>query len=66
MTTPVEELAETEQERVERWRMEELLRAGYDLVAAVEVAARADIDLHAAIALLERGCPVELAREILL
>ena len=26
----VEEIVETELERVERWRVEELLRAGYD------------------------------------
>jgi hypothetical protein len=66
MMSAVEELVETESERVERWRMEELMRAGYDLVAAVELAARADVDLHGAVALLARGCSVELARQILL
>jgi len=64
--TAVEELLETEQERVERWRAEELMRAGYDPAAAADLAARADVDLHRAIQLLERGCPPELAAKILL
>jgi len=59
-------LIESEHERVERWRTEELLRAGFDPAAAVEVAARFDIDLHAAIELVDRGCPPELAARILL
>jgi hypothetical protein len=57
---------ETEQERVERWRAEELRRAGYSASAASRLAARADVDLHAAIELLGRGCPEQLALEILL
>ena len=40
-------IIETEQERVERWRAEELLRAGFDPAAAAELAARFDVDLHA-------------------
>ena len=59
-------LIETEHERVERWRAEELVRAGFDPAAAVELAARSDIDLHAAIELVDRGCPPELAVRILL
>ncbi len=42
----VEEIVETELERVERWRAEELMRAGYDPAGAAELAARLDIDLH--------------------
>ena len=64
--TAVEEIVETELERVERWRAEELLRAGYDAAGAVTLAARLDVDLHAATALLGRGCPVDLALQILL
>ncbi len=56
---------DTEQERVERWRAEELERAGYDHDTAAELAARADVDLHRAPQLLERGCPLEVALEIL-
>ena len=57
---------ETESERIERWRLEALTRAGYDARAAARLAARADVDLHVAIELLERGCAPELALKILL
>ena len=59
------EYAESEVERVERWRAQELERAGYDAEAACELALRSDVDLHAAVALVERGCPPELALQIL-
>jgi hypothetical protein len=62
----VEEIVETERERVERWRADELMRAGFDPSSAVELAARLDIDLHAATELLDRGCSPELALQILL
>jgi hypothetical protein len=62
----LELVAETEAERVERWRAEELERAGFPPDTAVILAGRPDVDLHAAVALLERGCPAELAAEILL
>jgi len=64
--TAVEEIVETELERVERWRAEELMRAGYDPAGAADLAARLDIDLHTATDLLERGCSLELALQILL
>jgi hypothetical protein len=57
---------QTELERVERWRAEELERAGYDIDGASQLAVRLDVDLHVAVALLERGCAPELALEILL
>ena len=57
---------ETESERIERWRAEELERAGYGSVDAVELASRSYVDLHLAIDLIERGCPTETAVEILL
>jgi hypothetical protein len=56
---------ESEDERVARWRAEVLERAGYDSVSAAELAGRADIDLHRAIGLLEKGCSPELALRIL-
>jgi len=61
----VDEIVESELERVERWRAEALERAGYRPLDAIELASRSDVDLHAAIGLLERGCPPELAAEIL-
>ncbi len=63
--TAVHEIVETELERVERWRAEALERAGYEHDDAVELASRIDIDLHQALGLLERGCPAELAVQIL-
>jgi hypothetical protein len=56
----------TEMERIERWRAEELERAGYEPRAAGRLAVRHDVDLHAAVELLERGCPADLALRILL
>jgi hypothetical protein len=57
---------ETEQERVEHWRAEELVRAGFDPSDAIALAARHDIDLHLAIELVEQGCPHETAIDILI
>ena len=57
---------ETESERIERWRVEELERAGYCPGDAVELASRSYIDLHLAVELIERGCPPETATRILL
>lgn len=57
---------ETELDRVEHWRAEELVRAGYDPSDAVALAARHDIDLHMAVALVESGCPHETAIDILI
>jgi hypothetical protein len=62
---PQIQIVETEAERVERWRVEELQRAGYDTQSASELAARSDVDLHRAVALVEQGCSIELALEIL-
>jgi len=66
MMTAAEEVLETETERVERWRAEELMRAGYDPAAAVDLAMTPHVDLHHAIELLERGCPADLAVRILI
>ena len=59
------EYVETELERVERWRAEELERAGFHPEAAFELALRFDVDLHAAVDLVEQGCSPELALQIL-
>ena len=56
----------SEQELVERWRAEELERAGYPPQAAFELAARSDVDLHLAAELLTKCCSTELALQILL
>jgi hypothetical protein len=57
---------ETEMERVEHWRAEELVRAGFDPSDAIALAARHDIDLHLAVELVQQGCPYETAIDILI
>ena len=59
-------LEESEAERVIRWRFEELVRAGYCLDAALELAVHTEVDLHVAVDLAHKGCPPETARMILL
>jgi hypothetical protein len=55
----------TEQDVVEAWRLEELIRAGYPDDAAAVLALRSDVDLHSAVRLLRQGCPPEVAVAIL-
>jgi len=59
------DIIETELDRVERWRTAELMRVGFPGDDAVALAARLDVDLHEAISLVERGCPLDLAIRIL-
>lgn len=58
--------ADRETVRLYKWRLEELERAGYDPAAASLIAAELRVDLHQAIRLLKRGCPIETALRILL
>jgi hypothetical protein len=58
--------SETEMDRVEHWRAEELVRAGYDPSDAIALAGRHDIDLHLAVRLVKNGCPYETAIDILI
>lgn len=57
---------EREDERVVEWRRRTLERAGYAVEDAGVLAADLTVDLHVAVALLEDGCPPEVALEILL
>jgi hypothetical protein len=52
-------------EDVVRWRLEQLLSAGYEREDASTLAARRDVDLHLAVELLARGCPPKTALRIL-
>jgi hypothetical protein len=61
--TPIHE---TEDERVARWRLEQLTRAGYEETAALVLADLVDIDLHLAVDLVRQGCPSDTALRILL
>jgi hypothetical protein len=65
-TANLQTRTDSELEIVEQWRLEALRRAGYDAEAATILAASHDVDLHAATRLLERGCPADLALQILL
>lgn len=63
LTAPgVQELDESE--RVLLWRIVRLVQAGYDSQSAVDLAL-SPVDLHVAVDLRERGCPIELALRIL-
>jgi hypothetical protein len=57
---------ELEVNRVEQWRLDSLERAGYDAESAAVLAASPEVDLHRAVSLLENGCAVSLALQILL
>ena len=56
---------DAEAERVVLWREEELERVGYEREAARDLAERTYVDLHLAMDLLRRGCPVDTALRIL-
>ncbi|MBA3434643.1 MAG: hypothetical protein H0U08_11185 [Actinobacteria bacterium] len=56
----------SEMDRIEQWRHQELERAGYDPESALVLAASHDVDLHAAVDLMKRGCSIDLALQILL
>ncbi len=66
MTAAEMKLIESEIDRIERWRAEELERAGYGPEHAFELAMRHEVDLHLAVDLLRSGCSPELAAQILL
>ena len=66
MSTTVQDRPDVEIEIVEQWRSQSLVRAGYDLESAAVLAASHEVDLHSAVRLLERGCSVDLALQILL
>jgi hypothetical protein len=59
------ETEESEQAKVESWRLHVLMEAGYPLSLAERLAA-SEVDLHLAVELLGRGCSPKTAAEILL
>ena len=65
-TAPREKGERPELDRIRRWRFDELLRAGYTIPDAFEVALRTEIDLHWAASLVRRGCPSGTAVRIAL
>jgi hypothetical protein len=63
---PVDDRQLPEADEVRHWRFEELLRAGYTIPDALELADRLDVDLHLATSLVRRGCPSGTALRIAL
>ena len=61
----IEDLTQTEPERVESWRLHVLLGAEYPVHLAKRLAG-SEADLHDAVELVERGCDHQTAAEILL
>ena len=55
-----------ELDRIRRWRLDELLRAGYTLPDALEIAVHTEVDLHRATSLVELGCPSSTAVRIVI
>jgi hypothetical protein len=56
----------TEGDPVRRWRLQRLVRAGYNPCDALVISGQPEIDLHLAIDLVKRGCPPRTAVRILL
>jgi hypothetical protein len=52
--------------QVLRWRFQQLSAAGFGVGEASTLAAHRGVDLHTALDLVQRGCPPELALQILL
>jgi hypothetical protein len=65
MATVSETIVQTEQEKVEAWRYEWLLRLGYDPSVCERIARCADVEMHRLEALIAQGCSLDLALEIL-
>ena len=61
-----ETLDEREVEDVLRWRLRQLVRAGYTCDDALALSTHVEIDLQLAIDLPRRGCPHTTAMRILL
>jgi hypothetical protein len=64
-TTEIIETVDTEQSKVESWRLHVLIEAGYPLPLAERLAG-SGADLHVAVELVHSGCAAETAAQILL
>ena len=56
----------TDEELIFAWRFEQLQRVGFDAELALDLAVCAEVDLHDATELVQRGCAPPLAARILL
>lgn len=55
-----------EMARIEGWRLDQLVEAGYPNNLAEKLAANHGVDLHLAVEMVGQGCPHETAARILL
>jgi hypothetical protein len=60
------EVYDEKEAAVLEWRIETLMRAGFDAEGSFDLAFNKDVDLHSAVRLVERGCPPATAVRILL
>jgi hypothetical protein len=60
------QVAQSSGDDIARWRLSELVRAGYTWDQGIRLACCENVDLHRAVDLLKRGCPPETALRILL
>jgi hypothetical protein len=65
MSELIDDTEESEQAKVESWRLHVLMEAGYPLPLAERLAG-SEADLHRAVELLTQGCSPQTAAEILL
>jgi hypothetical protein len=66
MPPAVETTSAPAEDPVRRWRREELERAGYPRTYATLLSNLDQVDLHLAVELVRKGCPLETALRILL
>lgn len=67
MTAAQFEMLETpEAEAILRWRFESLVNTGFDAGSALILASHLEVDVREAGLLLERGCPPDVAVQIVL
>ena len=62
----VVDIEQTEQQRVEAWRLQILIEANYPVPLAERLAHNTGVDLHYAVNLVGSGCPHATAAKILL
>ena len=65
-TAQFSRLEPDEATQILRWRLSTLAAGGYDLDDAVVLASNVEVDLHAAVELVRRGCPSATAVRILI
>jgi hypothetical protein len=64
--TPAVEAPRSSEDPVRAWRRAELERAGYPRTYAALLSNLDEVDLHVAVELVRKGCPLETALRILL